>query len=268
MPRANRYFVPGQVWHITHRCHEKSFLLRFARDRRRYRYWLFEARRRFGLCVLNFAVTSNHVHLLVKGTSRGVIARSMQLAAGRTGQEYNQRRQRKGAYWEDRYHATAVEAGEHLHRCIVYIDLNMVRAGVVRHPAQWPHGGYVEIQRPRERGWLIDLRELSALCGFSSVERFQTAHREWVAQAVAANASRREPCWTDALAVGSRAFVETVMKNLGDAGRYRELEEVEGDGWALKEPPSSYLADSPAQSGRLRSKIQHKKPFTSANTIA
>ena len=41
MPRANRHFVPGQLWHITHRCHEKVFLLKFARDRRRYLRWLF-----------------------------------------------------------------------------------------------------------------------------------------------------------------------------------------------------------------------------------
>jgi len=33
MPRAYRYFIPGQVWHITQRCHEKGFLLKFARDR-------------------------------------------------------------------------------------------------------------------------------------------------------------------------------------------------------------------------------------------
>ena len=30
MPRANRYFLPGHVWHITHRCHKKEFLLKFA----------------------------------------------------------------------------------------------------------------------------------------------------------------------------------------------------------------------------------------------
>ena len=52
----------------------------------------------------------------------------MQLIAGRTGQEYNQRKARHGAFWEDRYHATAIEADEHLQRCVVYIDLNMVRA--------------------------------------------------------------------------------------------------------------------------------------------
>jgi REP element-mobilizing transposase RayT len=34
MPRANRHFLPGYVWHITHRCHRKSFLLKFAYDQR------------------------------------------------------------------------------------------------------------------------------------------------------------------------------------------------------------------------------------------
>jgi len=31
MPRANRYFLPGHVWHITHRCHKKEFLLKFSK---------------------------------------------------------------------------------------------------------------------------------------------------------------------------------------------------------------------------------------------
>jgi putative transposase len=54
MPRANRHFLPGYVWHITHRCHHKQFLLKFARDRRRYLHWVFEAKKRFGLSVLNY----------------------------------------------------------------------------------------------------------------------------------------------------------------------------------------------------------------------
>jgi hypothetical protein len=31
MPRANRHFLPGHVWHLTHRCHERDFLFKFAR---------------------------------------------------------------------------------------------------------------------------------------------------------------------------------------------------------------------------------------------
>src|SRR5690606_12157481 len=71
MPRANRYFLKGHVWHITHRCHRREFLLKFAKDRQRWLYWLFEARKRFGLCVLNYMVTSNHIHLLVLYQRRG-----------------------------------------------------------------------------------------------------------------------------------------------------------------------------------------------------
>jgi putative transposase len=94
--------------------------------------------KRFGLCVLNYMVTSNHVHLLVKDTGSNVIAESMQLIAGRTAQEYNQRKSKQGAFWEDRYHATRCAKPTNI--CIVvwfYIDLNMVRAGVVTHPFDW-----------------------------------------------------------------------------------------------------------------------------------
>jgi len=72
-------------------------------------------------------VTSNHIHLLVVDSDKDVIPNSLQLIAGRTAQEFNKRKKRKGAFCDDRYHATVIESGEHLLRCIVYIDLNMVR---------------------------------------------------------------------------------------------------------------------------------------------
>ena len=43
-------------------------------------------------------LTSNHVHLLVNDTGSDVIAQSMQLIAGRTAQEYIQRKGRQGAF--------------------------------------------------------------------------------------------------------------------------------------------------------------------------
>ena len=97
MPRANRHYIPGYVWHITHRCHKKEFLLKFAGDRRRYLRWLLEAEKRFGLSVLNYMASSNHVHLLVRDNGeRGAIPHSIQLIAGRTGQEFNQTKIRRG----------------------------------------------------------------------------------------------------------------------------------------------------------------------------
>jgi REP element-mobilizing transposase RayT len=151
MARAKRHYIPGQIWHITHRCHKREFLLKFDKDKKRWVDWLFEAKKRFGLSILDYAVTSNHIHLLVFDSREDVIPKSIQLIAGRTGREYNQRKKRRGAFWEDRYHATAIEKGDHLARCLVYIDLNMVRAGAVKHPSEWVYGGYNEIQGSKKR---------------------------------------------------------------------------------------------------------------------
>ena len=130
----------------------------------------------FGGLALHYLNLS--IHLLVVATGkRGVIPKSMQLVAGRTGQEYNQRKGRKGAYWEDRYHATAVESGEHLSRCISYIDANMVRAGVVDHPSKWPFSGYNKIQRPKRKNILIDYERLQGLFGADSYDQLRSSHK-------------------------------------------------------------------------------------------
>ncbi len=242
MPHANRHFLPGYVWHITHRCHRRNFLLKFGRDRHSYLVWVLEAKKRFGLSVLNYIVTSNHIHLLVKDTSPNVIADSMQLIAGRTGQQYNQRKRRHGAFWEDRYHATAIEADEHLYRCLVYIDLNMVRAGMVTHPAEWPHSGYREIQNRPKRYGIIDLRQLSALCGFSEVADFQRAHRDWVDEALKHEMVARESRWSEAVAVGSLSFVNTVKSELGFKAAHREVIE-QGETYVLREESEAYRSN-------------------------
>jgi putative transposase len=250
MPRANRYFLPGYVWHITHRCHKKEFLLKFAKDRRRWRVWLFEAKKRYGLCVLNYVATSNHIHLLVRDRGRGEIAPSMQLIAGRIAQDYNRRKTRNGAFWEDRYHATAVDTGDYLARCMTYIDLNMVRAGVVTHPAGWETGGYREIQAPPQRYAVIDRAALRELLGFQTQEQLQGACREWVDAALRTDAGRREGLWTEALAVGRPGFVESVKQALGSRAQYRETSEVEGM-HLLREPAVAYTLDTRPEKAAL-----------------
>ena len=55
-------------------------------------HWVFEAKKRCGLSV------GPQLHLLLKDTGPAVIARSMQLIAGRTAQEYSHRKGGQGAF--------------------------------------------------------------------------------------------------------------------------------------------------------------------------
>ena len=213
MPRANRYYAPGYVWHITHRCHNRDFLLQFSCDRDNYRRWLFEARKRFGLCLLNYMITSNHVHLLVVDNEMDSISRSMQLVAGRTGQEYNERKGRGGAFWEDRYHATAIDTQDYLWRCMLYIDCNMVRAGVVAHPSEWTHCGYNEIVEPVNRYRVIDTDKVVSYFGFRNRENFLAEYRNCVKNAASSGRPQgRDDRWSKSVAVGNRTFEEPAVR--------------------------------------------------------
>jgi putative transposase len=251
MPRANRHYLPGQLWHITHRCHKKEFLLKFAKDRDCWLGWLLEAKKRFQTCILDYMVTSNHIHLLLLDVgSRQTIPGTLQLIAGRTGQEYNRRKSRKGAFWEDRYHATAVQSDDHLARCLVYIDLNMVRAGVVAHPSEWAWSGYNEIQRPRERYALIDRTRLKDLLGMNDDSVLSEHHRQWIDDARKKDFHQRESRWTESVAVGSKAFIEQTKEQLGLRAKGRKIQEND-DACALRETGSEY--DFAGKNSTLRS---------------
>ncbi|MFT4729141.1 MAG: putative transposase [Granulosicoccus sp.] len=239
MARANRHFIAGQVWHITQRCHQKQFLLKFQVDRRRWLYWLYQARRRYGLSVLNYIVTSNHVHLLVHDHGNNAISAAMQLISGRTAQEFNKRHSRTGAFWEDRYHATAVQTNEHLARCLVYIDLNMVRAGEVSHPEEWSCSGYHEAKHPRLRGARLDRERLCSLLGCESIDDFINAREIWINKQLRNGQLRRESLWTESVAVGNLDYALKMKRALSfkNPGRRATLE---GECYAVREVAAGY----------------------------
>jgi putative transposase len=242
MARAKRHYLQDHIWHITHRCHKREWLLKFKRDRQRWLQWLFEAKKRYGLVILNYAVTANHIHLLVVDDgNREIIPQSIQLIAGRIGQEYNLRKKRTGAFWEDRYHATAIESGEHLLRCMVYIDLNMVRAGVVKHPSEWGYCGYSEIQKPRYKCSLIAHERVMTLTGFDSMDQFLNAYANWINDALRHGYQKREPLWTESIAAGSEPFVMKTKEALAGQAKGRKLVQ-NGDIFFLREDVTPYCS--------------------------
>ena len=264
MARTRRNFHPDLVWHITHRCHKKEFLLKFQLEKILWIRWMREAQCRFGLTVLNFMITSNHVHLMAMlglrrraaaralhtgaaeaaertgstagGDGPSPISRAVQLVQSRVAQTYNLRKDRRGAFWEDRFHATAIETGAQFIRCLTYVDMNMVRAGVVSHPREWPFCGYGEMQHPdiRPRLHLVDTDALVALTGARDVRSLTGIREEWIDAAIRKGRLVREPLWTESLAVGtSEGFLSRFQADLGSGLRHVEIAQ-DGDALFLR----------------------------------
>ena len=172
----------------------------------------------------------------------------MQLVAGCTARAYNARKRRRGAFWEDFYQATMVDTDDHLARCFTYIDLNMVRAGVVDHPRQWRESGYHEIQNRPERYRIIDRAALGELLAVEE-SRLAEVQDEWIEAKLRRGELEREAQWSAGIAVGRRSFLDEVKERLGGRARYRRLEECNGDS-ILREADACYRHHSGPEIGR------------------
>ena len=129
----------------------------------------------------------------------------------------------------------------------------MVRARMVSHPGEWAHSGYHEIQEPPKRYAVIDLEGLAALSGFADLRDFRRAHRQWVEQALELGCASRDDRWSEAIAVGRLAFVETVKNDLGIKAMHREVLETDGT-YALREPAEAYARNFPGENEAVSSK--------------
>jgi putative transposase len=108
----------------------------------------------------------------------------------------------------------------------------MVRAGVVSHPREWV--GYHEIMGQRERYRLFDLERLCWRLRTDDLGAVRMNLEASLAEALAGEQVRREPCWTESLAVGSAGFVEEV-KPLILSRQETEIVEAAEEVWVLRE---------------------------------
>jgi REP-associated tyrosine transposase len=104
--------------------------------------------------------------------------------------------------------STRIQSGKHLGACLFYIDLNMVRAGVVNHPSQWEYGSFNEFIEKTQRCCIINKEQLlKCLCFDDNFSLF----REWYLATLEEELSRiervRQAFWSQAVAVGDEEWL-------------------------------------------------------------
>ena len=220
MGRKKRGWIDNACYHITHRCHGRKFLFRYEKYRDYYVRTLFQAQRRYDIDVLNYVVTSNHVHLLVTAEKSENISNALRYLHGCMALFYNRERDGEGAFWSDRFHSTCIQSGNHFARCLFYIDLNMVRTGVVKHPSKWKHCGYHEIIRKRQRYSIINRERLLQVLYMNDFNKFRRWYKRVLDDKIINRELSRQTYWSKAIAVGEPEWLEDVSGKIG-LKRYR-----------------------------------------------
>lgn len=142
MPRKPRFYLAGVPVHVVQRGNDRQPVFFDEQDYRHYRAWLREGAARHGCAVHAYVFMTNHVHLLVTPQSSAAVSRLIQYVGRYYVRYVNKVYGRSGTLWEGRHKGSLVSATEYFLACSRYIELNPVRAGMVRTPAEYPWSSY------------------------------------------------------------------------------------------------------------------------------
>ena len=132
MTRRRSY--PADIpFHLVHRGVDRQRVFFSDIDRARYLAELLVCSRRHNVDVHAYVLMDNHVHLLATAREDGGTSRMMRDLGRRYVPTLNARRKRSGTLWSGRHYSAAVERDRQLLACYRYIELNPVRARMVRH---------------------------------------------------------------------------------------------------------------------------------------
>jgi len=207
MSRPPRYTYAHAVHHVTMRCNNREFL--FAAP------WfqlflgvLREARAKFPLDLYNYCLMTNHVHLLFEVGHGDTLSKAMRWLSTEFARRFNKRAGRKGHLWEGRFRSTIVEENSYFFRCMAYVDLNPVRAGIALVPMEYPWGGHRALRD--EDSELLHFHPLYTELGTDPSARFAAYER-----ILAEEAARPAISLANEYFVGTRSFVRRMERRFG-----------------------------------------------------
>lgn len=137
MARLPRLSLPGVPQHIIQRGNNKQPCFFKESDYSLYleklHYYADECR----VDIHSYVLMTNHVHLLATPEEEGGVSLMMQ-SLGRFFVRYiNNRYDRSGTLWEGRFRSTLIDSERYLLTVSRYIELNPVRAAMVKHPSDY-----------------------------------------------------------------------------------------------------------------------------------
>lgn len=154
MPRRARLSVPGIPWHIIQRGNNRSACFYAEKDYRRYLDDLAELSVRSGCAVHAYALMTNHVHLLLTPARVDSAALLMKHLGQRYVQYINRTYRRSGTLWEGRFRSCLAQSEDYVLACHRYIELNPVRAALVRHPRDYRWSSHAANAEGKAPQWL------------------------------------------------------------------------------------------------------------------
>lgn len=133
MPRRARVIVPETAHHVIQRGNYQQYIFEKVEDYRTYLYLIHKYSCKFAVTTHAYCIMGNHVHFIVSPKEHNGLAELFQMVNMRFSQYKNIEKQRQGHLWQGRFYS-CVLGRTHLLRAIRYVEMNPVRARMVKKP--------------------------------------------------------------------------------------------------------------------------------------
>lgn len=142
MPRRARFCPAGYPVHLIQRGNDRQAIFTCDADLAAYAHWLVEGAERFGVSVHGWVFMTNHVHLVVTASHNDSLSQLMQYLGRLYVRHFNYKYTRTGTLFEGRFRTSIVQEDRYVLTCLRYIELNPVRAGMVKDPGDYRWSSY------------------------------------------------------------------------------------------------------------------------------
>jgi putative transposase len=178
MPRRPRYFEEGYVYHVIQRGNNKGQIFFQHEDYLVFLRYLLACKKEFPCYIYGYCLMMNHLHFLIEAVHTNNISLLMKTLTGTYARYINSKYNRTGALYEGRFKAALVQYETYFMNCLRYIDLNPIRANLVKSPELYPWSSY-NFNTRAEPSKILDYHSLY-LCGGKGIEECRIKYKEFV----------------------------------------------------------------------------------------
>lgn len=156
MPRKARKDIESRYWHIMVQGIGKEYV--FPDDDRKSYYLtsLQKGQEKVDIKILAFCVMSNHAHILLFAENNKRLSEFMNRVNSNYAMYYNRTNGRVGYVFRDRFKSEAIIDTNYLINCVVYIQNNPVKAGMVKKAEEYNYTSYTNYL---DRRGIVDFAE-------------------------------------------------------------------------------------------------------------
>lgn len=226
MPRKPRFFLSNVPVHIVQRGLSREPVFFESQDYATYAYWMKESSQRYDVAIHAFVLMTNHVHMLVTPKIHDAVSPFMQFLGRRYVPYINFKYGRSGTIWEGRFKASLVQEEAYFLKVMRYIELNPVRAGMVKLPGHYRWSSFCHNSGARKNSFIREHSLFSRL-GLTVGERHKAYSALFSSELDVEDEKQISEAWLSGTPLGNDYFKEKVERELsrkvGQARRGRPL---------------------------------------------